>query len=327
MRSDVTIILALLLSLATHQPAAQLPPPPAAPGSAAPAPAPVAAGLDLQIRLDRAGFSPGEIDGRPGAVTRKAVAAFQKARKLPPTGRADAATLAALAQAAEGDTVVSYQVTAEDVAGPFTENPPEDMMERAKLPALHYASALEQLGERFHVSPAVLRALNPGATFTTAGETVRVPAVRPAPEPAAKGAKAAAVTVTVLKEERALRVEDESGRLLLYAPVTVGSSNDPLPIGDWKVTGVSRNPIFHYNPDLFWDADPAHAKAKIPAGPNNPVGVVWIDLSRPHYGLHGTPEPSRVGHTESHGCVRLTNWDALHVAALVAPGTPVLFRP
>ena len=113
----------------------------------------------------------------------------------------------------------------------------------------------------------------------------------------------------------------------MYAPVTVGSSNDPLPIGDWKVTGVQRDPVFHYNPDLFWDADPSHAKAKIPAGPNSPVGLVWIDLSRPHYGLHGTPEPSRIGHTESHGCIRLTNWDALRVAALVAPGTKVLFRP
>ena len=120
---------------------------------------------------------------------------------------------------------------------------------------------------------------------------------------------------------------DESGSVVLYAPVTVGSSNDPLPIGDWKVTGVQRDPVFHYNPDLFWDADPSHAKAKIPAGPNNPVGVVWVDLSRPHYGLHGSPEPSRIGHTESHGCVRLTNWDALRVAALVAPGTKVAFRP
>lgn len=323
----MTIIFALLLSLAAGQLAAQPASPRATPESAAPRTAPVSAGLELQIRLDLAGFSPGEIDGRPGTVTRKALAAFQKARDLPATGRTDAATLAALAQAAEGDTVVSYQVTAEDVAGPFTEDAPEDMMERAKLPALHYASALEQLGERFHASPAVLRALNPGATFTTAGETLRVPAVRPAPEPAAKGAARKPVTVTVSKQERALRVEDEAGMLLMYAPVTVGSSNDPLPIGDWKVTGVSRNPVFHYNPSLFWDADPAHAKAKIPPGPNNPVGVVWIDLSRPHYGLHGTPEPSRVGHTESHGCVRLTNWDALKVAALVAPGTPVLFRP
>ena len=118
-----------------------------------------------------------------------------------------------------------------------------------------------------------------------------MPNVRP-PAPPAKGAKPAPVTVTVSKCERALTVVDDAGSVVLYAPVTVGSSNDPLPIGDWKVTGVQRNPVFHYNPDLFWDADPSHAKAKVPAGPNNPVGVVWVDLSRPHYGLHGTPEPS-----------------------------------
>ncbi len=284
-------------------------------------------GLTLQVRLDRAGFSPGEIDGRPGMITRKAIAAFQESRKLPATGQADAATLAALAEAAPGDTVVSYQVTAEDVAGPFTEHIPEDMMERAALPALGYRSALERLSERFHASPKLLSALNPAAKFNTAGETLKVPNVPAPPEPPAKGAKRAPLTITVSKSEHALSVVDESGSVVLYAPVTVGSSNDPLPIGDWKVTGVQRDPVFHYNPDLFWDADPSHAKAKIPAGPNSPVGVVWVDLSRPHYGLHGTPEPSRIGHTESHGCVRLTNWDALRVAALVAPGTKVLFRP
>jgi lipoprotein-anchoring transpeptidase ErfK/SrfK len=111
----------------------------------------------------------------------------------------------------------------------------------------------------------------------------------------------------------------------MHAPVTSGSEHDPLPVGTWAVTSVGRNPSFNYNPDLFWDADPSHGKAKIPPGPNNPVGVVWIDLSKPHYGIHGTPEPSTIGHTESHGCVRLTNWDALRLAAMVGKGTKVEF--
>ncbi len=304
--------------------------------AAAPATPSDTAGLELQVRLDRAGFSPGEIDGKPGMVTRKAVAAFQRDRKLPETGMPDEKTLALLSEAAPGDVLVPHTVTAEDIVGPYVDRIPEDMMERAALPALGYTSPAEHLGERFHVSPALLKTLNPSATFA-AGETLQVPNVRPLPPPAAQPDKAAPkgaagnpapkVTVTVSKSERALTATDDAGRVLLYAPVTVGSENDPLPIGDWKVTGIQRDPVFHYNPDLFWDADPAHARAKVPAGPNNPVGVVWIDLSRPHYGLHGTPEPSQIGRTESHGCVRLTNWDALSLAALVPPGTPVLFRP
>ena len=133
------------------------------------------------------------------------------------------------------------------------------------------------------------------------------------------------VTVTVAKTSSSLTVTDGSGRVLLYAPVTTGSEHDPLPIGEWKVTGVQFNPTFRYNPDLFWDADPAHTKATIHSGPNNPVGLVWIDISKEHYGLHGTPEPATIGRTQSHGCVRLTNWDALKLAALVKPGTPVVF--
>jgi lipoprotein-anchoring transpeptidase ErfK/SrfK len=130
--------------------------------------------------------------------------------------------------------------------------------------------------------------------------------------------------VTVTDRTKSLEVRNEAGEILMYAPVTVGSEHDPLPVGEWKVTGVSQNPPFNYNPDLFWDADPAHSKARIAPGPNNPVGVVWIDLTKEHYGMHGTPEPARIGYTQSHGCIRLTNWDAMRLAALVSPGTRVV---
>jgi len=118
-------------------------------------------------------------------------------------------------------------------------------------------------------------------------------------------------------------VRDASGKVLMYAPITVGSEKDPLPVGEWKVTGVSWNPVFNYNPDLFWDADPTHSKAKIPAGPNNPVGIVWVDINKEHFGFHGTPEPSTIGRTESHGCLRLTNWDARKLGEFVSAGTKV----
>ena len=139
-------------------------------------------------------------------------------------------------------------------------------------------------------------------------------------------AASADITIQVSKEESSLRATRPDGTLVFYAPVSSGSTHDPLPPGDFKVLGVGWRPVFNYNPDLFWDAKPADEKAKIPAGPNNPVGVVWISLSLEHYGLHGTPEPANIGHTESHGCVRLTNWDAARVASLVKPGTPVQFR-
>jgi lipoprotein-anchoring transpeptidase ErfK/SrfK len=134
------------------------------------------------------------------------------------------------------------------------------------------------------------------------------------------------VTVIVSKEKSTLTVENAEGKVILHAPVTTGSEHDSLPLGEWKVTGIHKDPIFYYNPALFWDANPAHAKAQIAAGPNNPVGVVWIGISKEHYGLHGTPEPGRIGYAQSSGCVRLTNWDALRVAALVQPGTRVIFQ-
>ena len=285
--------------------------------------------LEAQIRLDRAGFSPGEIDGRPGRNSAVALGAFQRARGLPETRKADAATRAALRDDDPADVLVDYTLTPEDVQGPWTPMPPE-LEAQAALPALDFASCLERLGERFHSSPSLLQALNPGATFDAAGAVVRVPNVAAsiAPsDPASVGGPhpAGDVTIVVSKHDGALTVA-AGDRVVFHAPVTTGSEHDPLPIGEWQVTVVEPHPAFYYNPELFWDADPSHAKLKLPPGPNNPVGVVWIGISREHYGLHGTPEPGQVGHLASHGCVRLTNWDAARVAALVKRGTPVRFE-
>jgi lipoprotein-anchoring transpeptidase ErfK/SrfK len=299
--------------------------------------------IAVQVALDRAGFSPGEIDGRGGPKTRLALAEFQKSANLQSTGVVNEETLAALQAPAE--PVLSYTITQQDVAGPFIDAMPPDMMEGAKLPALAYTSPLEALAEKFHASPTLLRTLNAGATWT-AGETIKVPNVEPfelpskAEKPAASAKPAAgakpsapvkpagqpALEVIVSGATKSLLVRDAGGKVLMHAPVTVGSNKDPLPIGDWKVVGVSWNPTFNYNPDLFWDADPTHAKAKIPAGPNNPVGVVWVDINKQHFGLHGTPEPSTIGRTESHGCIRLTNWDATKLGRLVSVGTKVIIQ-
>jgi lipoprotein-anchoring transpeptidase ErfK/SrfK len=276
--------------------------------------------LELQVRLDRAGFSPGEIDGAPGANTRRALQAYARARRLDETSE-DAAA-AALAAEQNVPVLTRYRIAAADVAGPFVEKIPEDLMAQAELDTLAFRNPLESLAEKLHASPALLRRLNPRAAFAD-GEEIEVPNVVVGPPRTIEDH----VTVVVRKSTSSAEARRDSGELVFYAPVTSGSEHDPLPIGNWKVTAILWSPKFHYNPDLFWDADPGHAKATIAAGPNNPVGVVWIDLDKPHYGLHGTPEPSTVGKTSSHGCVRLTNWDAARLTALVRPGTPVNFVP
>jgi lipoprotein-anchoring transpeptidase ErfK/SrfK len=281
----------------------------------------------FQVLLDRQGFSPGEIDGKPGPNFSRALAALQDTRGLPAAGEPDCDTWHALAGDRARPALMEYTVSDEDMKGPFEKAIPRELAQQASLPALGYRTPLEMIGERFHVAPALLMKINANARIA-AGATIQVPAVTPF-NPDAKPDKNATpddITITVSRDESALRATRSDGTIVLWAPVTTGSEHDPLPVGDWKVDGVQWLPVFHYNPKLFWDAKPTDARADIKAGPNNPVGVVWIDLSKDHYGLHGTPEPANVGHTESHGCVRLTNWDAARVAALVKRGTPVLFR-
>ena len=247
-------------------------------------------------------------------------------RNVPATGKPDCDTWHALGGDHGQPALMAYTISDEDMKGPFQKTIPRELTEQASLPSLGYRTPIEMLGERFHVSPALLMKINKGATIA-AGTEIQVPAVTPfnANAKPVRDPAAGEITITVSKDESALRAL-RGDAVVFWAPVTTGSEHDPLPVGEWKVDAVQWHPVFHYNPQLFWDAKATDTRAEIKPGPNNPVGVVWIDLSKEHYGLHGTPEPGNVGHTESHGCVRLTNWDAARVAALVQPNTPVLFR-
>lgn len=277
-----------------------------------------AAIIRAQILLDRANFSPGEIDGAGGVNMQRALRAFQTTRNLPTTGKMDDTTWQALL-ADSAPALAQYTVSPDDVKGPFLEIPHE-MLDQAKLPSLSYSSPQEALGEKFHIKPELLAKLNPGKTLSNAGEQIMAPVIKND----LSGVQVASIIVD--KTDTTVSALDASGKLVAQFPATIGSEHDPLPIGTWKVTAVLHNPEFHYNPDLFWDAKPGDSKATIKPGPNNPVGVVWIGLTKEHYGIHGTPVPSTIGHTQSHGCIRLTNWDALKLANAVSKGTPVICK-
>ena len=293
-------------------------PPTAPPAEGAPPPAyaPDAGMVRLQILLDRSRFSPGVIDGLGGENTRQAIAAWRKANGLGEGGTADGDLLQRLAAADAGPVTARYVLTAADVAGPFSPLPGPDLAATARA-GTHYSTALERLAERFHVTEALLQGLNPGVDFRRAGQTIVVPAVTNTP-------LTDVARIVIDKTERSARAFDASGTLLAFYPATIGSSERPAPSGTVTVVGVAPEPDYTYDPDRV-SYDRGDARVVVPAGPNNPVGTVWIDLSRDTYGIHGSPDPSKIGKTASNGCVRLTNWDAEQLAAGVKPGVVVRF--
>ncbi|WP_094549697.1 L,D-transpeptidase family protein [Rubricoccus marinus] len=280
--------------------------------------------LKLQVLLDRARFSPGEIDGRWGNNTEAALVWFQKSAGMEASGVADSATVAALGRRAgrPDSLVVTYTLTAGDVEGPF-EPLPEDVYEKAKLERLGYESLGEALGERFHASPALISRLNDSMTLDSlsAGDRIRVPNIMGAPRVSGEIAM-----IVVSGSGHYLQALSADSTILFHAPATLGAEYDPSPSGDFEVTRTARNPTWHYQPKILASVPDDQEDAVLPGGPNNAVGTVWIALSEPHYGIHGTRAPSTIGYASSAGCTRLTNWDAEHLLSMVKTGTPVQFR-
>jgi peptidoglycan hydrolase-like protein with peptidoglycan-binding domain len=301
-----------------------------------------------QVLLDLAGFSPGVIDGRAGSSQTEAIRGFQEAYGLEVTGKLDSATKQALLRLNRPSTIM-VKLTQDDVGGPFTYPLPKKPEEQAKLDFLGYRNMLEKVAERYHTTPETVVALNGPEKLIGIGQTLRLPNVVPAsrdysgaidkqePLLAALNVEAnqpQADYIVVDKSEGTLKVyqgefpsgsASPPGKLVAQFPVTTGSEHDPLPLGNWKVPTFSFLPPFHYQPDLFWDVSDEKEKQKLPPGPNGLVGVAWLDLSKEHYGIHGTPEPQTISKTESHGCLRMTNWDVMRLSRMMKPGFQARF--
>ncbi len=274
--------------------------------------------VKTQILLDRADFSPGEIDGKLGENAKKALRAYAEANGLSGNGNLTQDIWQKLT-ADDRPVLTQYTIMDNDVRGPFVAKLPTKLENMKDLPALNYTSPREGLAEKFHVSEQLLSALNPGEKFDTAGDTIVVPDVsKPAPQ-------AAVARLEIDKTRQTVKAFDKENNLVAFYPATVGSEEKPSPSGKFKITGVSDNPTYHYNPKYHFKGVHTNRPFTIKAGPNNPVGTRWIGLNGEGYGIHGTANPEKVSKAESHGCVRLTNWDVERLALMVKKGTPVEF--
>lgn len=272
--------------------------------------------IRLQVLLDRAHSSPGVIDGFPGDNTQKAIRAYEMMRGLPVDGEPDADMWNVLV-VDEGEAMTTYEISEEDVSGRYVDTIPDDYGERAKMDWLGYHDPAEMLAEKFHMDEELLRTLNPGADFAAAGTTILV--TKPGELPTTKVAR-----IIVDKSAGRLVAYDEKGEIVLADPATIGSDDTPSPSGTVTVNAIAPEPTYSYNPKKNFQQGENAEPLTIPPGPNGPVGSMWIDLSKPTYGIHGTPEPDLIDKSQSHGCVRLTNWDAESLAQLVEPGRTVV---